>query len=118
MVVLVALVVAFSLIVPVVALPLLLLLLRKPPPGPPKSPPGPQNEKQNEKQRLARSLVQERSDAEKQEVNSRHAHETLVMDLRASIKSAEEQVSGKSQTKAKDLQHAAEPISIDFLMAS
>ena len=56
-VVLVALVVAFSVIVPVVALPLLLLLLRKPPPGPPKSSPGPQNGKQNEVQCLATSLT-------------------------------------------------------------
>ena len=52
------LVVAFFSIVPVVALPLLLLLPRKPPPGPPKPPPGPlntkQNEKHNEKHRLAR----------------------------------------------------------------
>ena len=37
----VVLVVAFFLIVSVVALPLLLLLPRKPPPGPPKPPPGP-----------------------------------------------------------------------------
>ena len=36
----VVLVVAFSIIVSVFALPLLSLLLRKPPPGPPKPPPG------------------------------------------------------------------------------
>ena len=42
--------VAFFLIVSVVALPLLLLLPRKPPPGPPKPPPGPPKTKQNEKQ--------------------------------------------------------------------
>ena len=44
----------------IVALPILLLSLRKPPPGPPKPSPGPQNEKQNgkrnEKQRLVTPL--------------------------------------------------------------
>ena len=48
--VLVVLVVAFFLVVSVVALPLLLLLPRKPPPGPPKPPPGPPKTKQNKKQ--------------------------------------------------------------------
>lgn len=58
-------------------------------------------------QKLKDKFIDERTALEKEELNSRHAHELMVQDLQKSIKAAEDAVAQKVQQKAKYLEASA-----------
>jgi len=58
-------------------------------------------------EKLLDKFIDERTTLEKEEMNSRHAFEMIMQDLKAQIQSAETDISEKTSTKAKKLQAKA-----------